>query len=751
MAKLFSAKKNTVSPRRAAVRRTLKEMVPAGVKPVAISEYNLSFEQDFIHGALALTDDKVYLFDEAVGGRILDVKSLKELKTVQYVGCVAVEYGEGEEKAELCRSDMSNAENLRRFVKRASAINDGRRFDRSEPEKATRCPNCGKPFRPGSSKCEMCADKKSMYARLLKYVKPHILPLVLAIILYFAGSGLGVLSPALQKTLVDDFILSEKPFGELSTGFYTLIGIMITVALTEVVLLVVKRIITAKVGNKIAVTLRGLVFDSIPSMSVGDISRRSSGELITRVTSDTQVLKEFLVSLVPELLQYGTLILAIVAILFFMNWKLALLVIVPVPLILVMHRMARRYTHKLYHQQWHANSEVNTVLHDVFSGIRVVKVFGTEQIELERFDKAIQKERDIAFRNELFWNLLIPTVDFLMRVGEYAVLLISGSLVLSGAMTMGSVQQLISYASMIYQPLRWLSTVPRRLTRASTSMAKVFEIIDEEPEVKEHEKPVEREIKGDITVERGFFGYNNLDYVLKDVSVEIKKGEMIGIVGRSGVGKSTLINLVMRLYDLDEGTLLIDGIPIQKYSQRCLRSQIGVVLQESFMFRGTIAANILYGAEDADPDKLIRAAKSGGAHNFIMGMPDGYDSYVSERGQSLSGGEKQRIQIARAVLRDPKILILDEATASLDTETEKQIQDALAALTKERTTLAIAHRLSTLRNATRLLVLEKGTVEEEGTHDELMRKGGRYYKLVMAQRSTSKLQNKNTERTAVQS
>lgn len=734
-------KKATVSPRRTAVRQRLKALVPQGVRPVAIAEYNLSFDQSPLYGALALTDDRVYLYDEEKGERSLPVSELTEIQTVQYVGCVAVEYGVGEDKAELCRSDMSNAENLRRFVKRAAALKDGRRFERGEVEKQTRCPLCGKPFRPGSSKCDLCADKKSLYGRLLKYVKPHILPLSIAILLYFAGSGLGILAPVLQKSLVDDYINSGRPFGELSRGFYTLIGLMVLVAFTEVVVLVIRRLLVARVGNKIAVTLRGLVFDSIPTMSVGDISRRSSGELITRVTSDTQVLKEFLISLVPEIFQYGTLILAIIGLLFFINWQLAVLVIIPIPLILVLHRMVRRYTRKLYHQQWHANSEVNTVLHDVFSGIRVVKVFGMEQAEIERFDKAICKERDIAFRNEVFWNLLIPTIDFFMRVGEYAVLLIAGNLVLNGALTMGSVQQLISYASMIYQPLRWLSNVPRRLTRSSTSLAKVFEIIDEETDVKDAEKPVEKEIHGDITLSRAFFGYNNLDYVLKDVNVSIKKGEMIGIVGRSGVGKSTMINLVMRLYDLDEGELLIDGIPIQNYSQRCLRSQIGVVLQESFMFKGTVAANILYGAEDADPDRLIRAAKAGGAHDFIMGMPDGYDSYVSERGQSLSGGEKQRIQIARAVLRDPKILILDEATASLDTETEKQIQDALAALTKERTTLAIAHRLSTLRNATRLIVLEKGTVEEEGTHEELMRKGGRYYKLVMAQRSTSKLKN----------
>ena len=741
MAKLFSAKKNKsfISPQRAQARERLMALVPEDEELIAVSEYNLSFEQTIVTGILALTEKTVYLYDEYTGERKAAVNTLEDIKTVQYVGCVAVEYKEGDEAAELCRSDMSNAENLRRFVKRAAALREGRQFDKSSPEKQSRCPKCGKPYRQGSDKCDLCADKKGLYGRLIKYAKPHALTLAIAILLYFVGSGLGVLAPYLQKSLVDDYILSPKPFDTLAGGFYLLVGVMAAVAFSELLVNVFRRILMAKVGNKIAVTMRGMVFDSISALSVGDISRRSSGELITRVTSDTTVLKEFLVSLVPEIFQYGTLIVFVVVLLFAINPLLALLIIVPAPLVLVLHKAVRRYTRKLYHQQWHANSDANTVLHDVFSGIRVVKVFGTEEEELKRFDSAIKKERDIAFRNELFWNLLIPTVDFLMRVGEYAVLVIAGSLVLSNGMTMGSVQQLVSYSGMIYQPLKWLSNVPRRLTRSSTSMAKVFEIIDEEPEVRDVPKPIEKEIKGDIKIEHGFFGYNNLDYVLKDVNIDIKKGEMLGIVGRSGVGKSTLINLIMRIYDVDEGRILIDGIPIQNYSQRCLRSQIGVVLQESFLFKGTIAANILYGAENTDADRLIKASKAGGAHSFVMSKPDGYDTYVSERGQSLSGGEKQRVQIARAVLREPKILILDEATASLDTETEKQIQDALATLTKERTTIAIAHRLSTLRNATRLVVLEKGTVEEEGSHDELIRKGGRYYRLVMAQRTTSKL------------
>ena len=272
-----------------------------------------------------------------------------------------------------------------------------------------------------------------------------------------------------------------------------------------------------------------------------------------------------------------------------------------------------------------------------------------------------------------------------------------------------------------------------------TSLAKVFELLDDKPEITDGTVMLPEDAKGNISFRDVSFGYNNYEDVLKHINIDINHGEMVGLVGRSGVGKSTLINLVMRLYDVTDGSITIDGIDIRDYDQHSLRSQIGVVLQENFLFKGTIYSNIAYAKPGCTHEEVIRAARMANAHSFIMRQPDGYNTIVGERGMTLSGGERQRIAIARAVLRDPKILILDEATASLDTETEKQIQDAINALIDGRTTIAIAHRLSTLRNATKLVVLEKGGVEEVGTHDQLMRSKGRYYKLVMAQRQMSKM------------
>lgn len=603
------------------------------------------------------------------------------------------------------------------------------------------CPKCGMIYPDQERKvCPKCMDKSSILIRIISYFKIYKFRLVIMMFCYLATAMLNLVWPYLSGTVLYDKVLKQDEdflaMLNIPAGRFVLaLGILVIVMIGTKILLqglgILQGVLTAHIAPEVVAKLKSQVFDSMGRLSISFFTKRQTGGLMTRVSSDAEEISSFFIDGIPYFfINVGTII-ATCVIMFILNPLLALAAIILMPILFFISYLLMPRLWHYYGKRHRANRRLNSQMNENFTGARVVKAFGQEEQEMTRFNKSNGRVRDSELDVARYDCKFSALYNFVENMLSFLVWAVGGALIISGSdMELGLLITFSGYAGQLQGPLEFMSRIIRWYTNAMNASQRLFEIIDAVPEVKEAANPVRPErMRGEISLEHVTFGYEPNKPILKDVSFHVNAGEVLGIVGRSGAGKSTLVNLISRLYDTWEGQVLVDGINVKQYGFNELRQNVSMVSQETYIFMGTVAENIAYARPDATREEIIQAAIQASAHDFICKMPQGYDTILGSSNRSLSGGEKQRISIARAILADPQILILDEATSAVDTETELAIQKSLEQLEKGRTVLSIAHRLSTLRNATHLIVLDNGQVTESGTHEELMAMKGTFYKL----------------------
>jgi len=602
------------------------------------------------------------------------------------------------------------------------------------------CPKCKAPLPPGEDECPICSHETAAppstwtLFRLSRFARPYKWQLLAGFLLTLASTGATLVPPYLTMPLMDNVLIpfqNGQPIDWELVSFY--LSGLLGAAIVAWGLGWIRTYILSLVSERIGRDLRTTTYEHLLGLSLEYFGGKRTGDLMARIGNETDRINIFL-SL--DLLNFATDVLMIVmtaVILFSINPWLALVTLLPLPIIGWLIHVVREKLRTGFEKIDRVWAEVTNVLADTIPGIRVVKAFAQEKREGDRFRTA--NEHNLVMNDKLnkTWSLFTPTVTLLTEIGLLVVWIFGIWQISKGNSTVGVLTAFLAYISRFYARLDSMSRIVSATQRAASSTKRIFDILDHVSSVPEPTNPVHLEkVTGHLELRKASFRYGTRS-VTRDVDLVIQPGEMIGLVGHSGSGKSTLVNLICRFYDVTEGAVFIDGVDVRSVRVAEFRQHIGLVLQEPFLFFGTIAENIAYGKPKATRHEIIAAARAAHAHEFILRLPHGYDSLVGERGQGLSGGERQRISIARALLIDPRILILDEATSAVDTETEKEIQKALDNLVRGRTTIAIAHRLSTLRKADRLVVMDRGRIVEIGNHDELMAVEGHYYKLYQAQ------------------
>ena len=633
----------------------------------------------------------------------------------------------------LLRFTNSEAQRFESFARAVAALQKGERAPAAERERERNCPRCGLRYPDQErSVCPRCIDKRGLFLRVLGYLRPYRGWVVLILAAMICASALRTVAPLLSGRVLFDDVLD--PAGRYHGHLAELIALLVAVHALGVLAEVIHMRITARVSVSMIYDLKNQIFEALQRLSLGFFARKQTGGLMVRVNHDSMNLNYFFIDGLPFFIVNLVQIVAIVSAMIALDWSLALLLLIPAPFVVLIIKLRVPQLWRLFSRQYRSLAILNGLVEDSLSGVRVVKAFGKEREEIERFRPANDEVYRSHRHTQRTLATLFPTVALLTQLGGLIVWAVGGWQIVAGDLTFGVLMSFVGYVALLYEPLRFMTKVVEWWSQAMNSAQRIFEIVDSVPEVAERADPVPLPtLRGEVELRGVSFGYEPNKPVLHDVDLRVAAGETVGLVGHTGAGKSTLINLMTRLYDTGEGQVLIDGIDVRDLRSADLRRQVGIILQDPYLFAGGVAENIAYGRPDASRAQIVAAARAAFAHDFITTLPNGYDTVIGSRGHGLSGGERQRLSIARAVLLDPRILILDEATSSVASATEEMIQQALERLIQGRTTIAIAHRLSTLRMADRLVVVEKGRLVEQGTHDELMAAGGTYCRLARKQ------------------
>ncbi len=670
---------------------------------------------------------------ELVIHELADLKELKVERLISTAHLLSAGKEPGDETVLLLFS-IGLCPQVEKIIKAVKNLKDGNdMLAEIRVEDDLFCPKCHMRYpEPERKICPKCLNKMSVSLRLMSFFKDYALKVFAVLTGMIVLTVFGIISPLISTKIFFDDVLAigGKYFGAI---FY-FIMLYFLIKLFGTIVNVINSYILASAIPWIVYDLKLKIFSAMQRLSVGFYSSKQTGGLMDRVNKDSNNIYWFFVDGLPYVVVNLFIFIAVLGMMCWQNLKLALVVVFILPTSMLCFKMLFNFFRRFHHRHWTYNAQLSSLVSDTLNGQRVIKAFAMEDQGTTRFNDIGEKMTGVEIQNINMGFTAFPLIYLYMFLGQAVITAIGGIMVVNGEITLGTLMTFIAYLQMLYGPLDFMSWVSNWWSRCVDSAQRVFEIIDAKTELTEPENPVIlKEFAGEIDIKDVKFGYEPANPVIKSMNLNIPGGQMLGVVGKTGAGKTTIANLIARLYDVEEGSVSIDGVNVKQLSLEQLRKNIGIVSQEMYLFIGTIADNIRYAKPDADLSEVIAAAKAASAHDFIMKLPDAYETWIGAGGQDLSGGERQRLSIARTIIQDPKILILDEATAAMDVETEANIQQAFASLKKGRTTIAIAHRLSTLRDAESIAVINEGKVVETGTHEELMIKKGEYHKLYTIQ------------------